>query len=75
MIPRYSMMIRWSEDDPLSLVTFPELTGEDRPQTHGRTYEEAARQGQDALESLIETFVADGQPLPQPSLVRFERVG
>jgi predicted RNase H-like HicB family nuclease len=71
MIP-YSMLIRWSEDDQLFLVTFPELTGFDVPQTHGRTYEEAARQGQEALESLIDGFREWNITLPPPSLIRVE---
>ena len=37
--------------------------------THGATYEEAARQGQEVLESLIEAYQADGQALPEP--IRF----
>ena len=69
MIP-YSMLIQWSNPDQLFLVLFPELMG-DKPQTHGETYEEAARQGQDALESLIDTFREGNIPLPEPALCHF----
>ncbi len=71
MIP-YSMLIRWSEEDRLFLVCFPELTGEDWPQTHGETYEEAARNGREALDGLIDAFRANGRPLPDPSVIRSE---
>jgi len=73
MIP-YSMLIRWSEDDQVFLVSFPELTGANLPQTHGATYDEAARNGQEALEGLIETFHASNRPLPPPSLIRPEDI-
>jgi predicted RNase H-like HicB family nuclease len=35
--------------------------------THGETYEEAVRMGQEVLELLIETYQADGDPLPEPA--------
>ncbi len=70
MTPRYSMLIQWSEPDRAFLVLFPELTG-DTPQTHGLTYEEAAREGQDALETLLDAFPDWGRPLPPPSFCRF----
>src|SRR5262245_4446423 len=60
---RYSMVIQWSDEDQVYVVTLPEFHG---CKTHGATYEEAARRGQETLESLIETFQADGQPLPEP---------
>ena len=46
------------------IVTLPEFGG---CKTHGATYEEAARMGLEALESLIETCQADGEPLPEPA--------
>ena len=66
----YSMLIQWSNADEAFLVTFPEMTGE-TPQTHGDSYEQAARNGQDALEGLIATFQARKIPLPPPSLNRY----
>jgi predicted RNase H-like HicB family nuclease len=47
----YSMNIQWSEEDRVFVVTVPELPG---CITHGRTYEEAVRQGQDAVATWIE---------------------
>jgi antitoxin HicB len=72
--PRYAMHIAWSERDQAYLVTLPEWM----PQlvnriavTHGATYEEAARRGQEVLELLIEEARARGEPLPQPQLVEY----
>jgi len=48
---RYSMTIQWSEEDHVYIVTVPELPG---CKTHGKTYVEAVKQGQDAIESWIE---------------------
>jgi predicted RNase H-like HicB family nuclease len=60
------MVIRWSEDDQVFVVTLPEF-GE-HAQTHGDTYEEAARNGREVLELLVDTFRAEGRPLPSPQL-------
>ena len=68
MTCRYSMIIQWSDEDEVFVVTLPEFGG---CMTHGDSYEEAARQGQDALESLIESYQAEGRPLPAPQLFTF----
>ena len=60
---RYSMIIEWSDEDDAYIVTVPELSG---CRTHGRTYEEAVAQGQDAIESWIDAARADGDPIPPP---------
>ena len=59
----YSMIIQWDEDDKIFVVTVPELPG---CMTHGHTYEEAARQGQDAIESWVMVAREMGRPVPQP---------
>jgi len=59
----YTMVIRWDADDRIYVVTVPELPG---CQSHGSTYEEAARHGQEAIESWIAAALADGESLPQP---------
>jgi predicted RNase H-like HicB family nuclease len=66
MSVRYSMVIQWSEEDQAYVTTLPEFGPYSK--THGTTYEEAARNGQEVLEQLIETFQAEGQPLPEPLL-------
>jgi predicted RNase H-like HicB family nuclease len=60
----YSMVIQWSEEDHTYVVTLPEFGPYSR--THGDTYEEAAKNGREVLESLIETYQAEGQRLPEP---------
>ena len=68
--PRYSMLIQWSEEDQAFLVTLPEWA--DRvlgPVSHGDTYEEAVRNGRDALDALIASARKHGESLPQPRTV------
>ena len=62
----YSMLIEWSEEDRAYVVTVPELPG---CRTHGATYEEAVRQGQDAIDSWITAREESGRPIPQPKLL------
>ncbi len=63
----YSMTIEWSEEDEAYVVSFPEFSG---AHTHGATYLEAVKNGQDVLGLLIESFEQEGKPLPEP--VRFQ---
>lgn len=63
----YSMLIQWDKDDRIYVVTVPELPG---CMTHGRTYEEAVRQGQDAIDSWIEANLARGRPIPEPRILK-----
>lgn len=60
----YSMLIQWSDEDQVYVVTLPEFRG---PKTHGETYEEAARMGEEVLELLIESAMEAGETLPEPS--------
>lgn len=61
---QYSMIIQWSDEDQIYIVTLPEFGP--YAKTHGSTYEEAARMGQEVLEMLIESYEAEGLPLPEP---------
>ena len=61
------MLIQWDKDDRIYVVTVPELPG---CQTHGKTYEEAVRQGRDAIESWIEANLARGRPIPEPRMLK-----
>lgn len=38
------------------------------PVAEGRTYKEAMKRGQNALEHLVEVFSEQGTPLPQPQV-------
>lgn len=60
---RYSMIIEWSDEDAVYIVTVPELSG---CRTHGSTYEEAVAQGQDAIQSWIDAARADNDYIPPP---------
>jgi predicted RNase H-like HicB family nuclease len=66
MKDRYSMVIRWSEEDQVFVVSLPEFG--DFAQTHGDSYEEAAQNGREVLDLLVETFQAEGRALPAPQL-------
>ena len=64
---RYSMVVQWSNEDQLFLVTIPEFS--DRvfmPCTHGSTREEAIHSGEDVIEMYLEAWQADGEAIPEP---------
>lgn len=58
----YEMVIVWSEEDDCFLVHLPDFP-EQTYRTHGNSYEEAARNGQEILQLLLEE---DGLPVPKP---------
>ena len=60
---QYSMLLEWDPEDRIFVVTVPELPG---CRTHGRTYGEAVRQGQAAMESWLEAAEVEGAPIPTP---------
>ena len=62
---KYSMLIRWSDEDETYIVTLPEFGN---ARTHGDTYEKAARQGRDLIESFLIWKAQDNEPLPAPNL-------
>ncbi len=69
MIPdpkHYSMIIQWDDEDKIYVVTVPELPG---CRTHGDTYEEAVKQGQDAIEGWIQVAQELGRRVPPPNKV------
>ncbi len=63
--PHYTMLIQWDPADRIYVVTIPELEG---CASHGATYAEAARQGQDAIETWIATARAYGDAIPAPRM-------
>ena len=66
---RYSILIQWSDEDQAYLVTLPEWA--DRvlgPVTHGDTYEEAIKNGHEALEALIASARNHQEALPDPQV-------
>jgi predicted RNase H-like HicB family nuclease len=64
---RYSMIVQWSDEDNLFLVTIPEFS--DRvamPCTHGQTREEAIRNGEEVIEMYLEAWQTENEPIPEP---------
>ena len=67
---QYSIIVQWSDEDQLFLVTIPEFA--DRvimPCTHGKTREEAILQGEEVIEMYLEAWQAEGQTIPQPKTI------
>ena len=60
---QYQMVIVWSEEDQCYLVHLPDFP-EQTYRTHGQSYEEAAKNGREVLELLLEE---DGLSLPKPT--------
>lgn len=74
MKAQYSLLIQWSPEDRLYLVTIPEFVGQvAMPCTHGETYEEAAKCGQQVIETFLEIWQEDGQAAPEPNLFVLEQ--
>jgi|SRR6266566_7348427 len=63
---QYSMNIQYDPVDRIYVVTVPELPG---CRTPGKTYEEAVRQGRDAIASWIDDAIASGDPIPPPRVM------
>jgi antitoxin HicB len=63
----YSMVIQWSDEDQVFIVSLPEFG--DLCRTHGETYAQAVKSGQEVLEMLIEDYQAEGRPLPEPHVL------
>jgi len=61
----YSMVIQWDTRSNVYVVTVPELPG---CKTHGKTYKEAVKQGQYAIESWIDAAIAWNDPVPPPNV-------
>ncbi len=60
---KYGMIIQWSDEDQAFVVSLPDFPS---AHTHGASYEEAARNGEAALELLIENLQATHVSLPMP---------
>jgi predicted RNase H-like HicB family nuclease len=67
---RYSMILQWSDEDELFLVTIPEFS--DRvvmPCTNGKTREEAINNGEEVIEMYLEAWETEGETIPEPSIL------
>jgi predicted RNase H-like HicB family nuclease len=66
----HSMMLEWSEDDQLFLVTVPEFADQVvMPCTHGKTREAAIHNGEEVIEMYLGAWQAEGIPIPKPKVV------
>jgi predicted RNase H-like HicB family nuclease len=68
---RYSMILQWSDEDELFLVTIPEFS--DRvvmPCTNGKTREEAINNGEEVIEMYLEAWETQGEIIPEPSTLQ-----
>ncbi len=61
---RYPLVIRWSEEDGLFLVSLPDFGG---VTGHGRTAAEAAERGVEMAAEWIDSYRRLGREIPAPS--------
>ena len=68
---RYSMIVQWSDEDQLFLVTIPEFTDlVMMPCTHGKTRAEAISNGEEVIEMYLEAWQAEGELIPEPNTLQ-----
>ena len=67
MKSNYSMLIQWSDEDKIFVVTIPEFVGRVMmPCTHGDSYEDAVQAGQEVIETFLEICTEEGRSIPEP---------
>ncbi len=75
----YSMVIQWSSDDRLFLVTIPEFADDLRsvedhrvmmPCTHGKTREEAIKNGEEVIDLYLDAWQMEGESIPEPRMLQ-----
>lgn len=65
----YSMIIEWSDEDHAFIVSFPEWEADESiVHTHGDTYAEAVKAGEEMLAFLIAARQAHSELLPPPKV-------
>jgi len=62
-MPRYKMIIYWSEDDQAYIAEVPELAG---CMADGSSYQEAVNNAERVIAEWIETAVELGRYIPEP---------
>lgn len=60
---KYEIIIYWSKEDNAFIAEVPELPG---CMAHGKTYEEALQNVQDAITLWIDIAKEFGDPVPEP---------
>jgi antitoxin HicB len=67
----YSLLIQWSDEDQLYLVTLPEFAEiAMQPSTYGQTYEDAVKNAQEAIEGYLAYCEEVGLVAPLPNLLQ-----
>ncbi|MGA7953576.1 MAG: type II toxin-antitoxin system HicB family antitoxin [Gloeobacterales cyanobacterium] len=69
-ISKYQMLIQWSDEDHCYVVSMPDFHELNQPCTDGATYEEAAKKGQELIESLFIWYQEEGKEMPQPKTLQ-----
>lgn len=67
---QYSMVVQWSNENQLFLVTIPEFS--DRvvmPCTHGKTRAEAIKNGEEVIDMYLEAWETEGETIPKPNML------
>ena len=62
---KYTIVIKWSEEDNCFVIFLPEFEDVMQPVTHGETYQEALTNAQEVLELLVESSREENKPLPK----------
>jgi predicted RNase H-like HicB family nuclease len=60
---KYELIIYWSKEDGAYIAEVPELSG---CMAHGKDYQEAVSNAQDAIQLWIDTSNEFGDPVPEP---------
>jgi predicted RNase H-like HicB family nuclease len=63
---RYSLLIQWSNEDRVYIVSVPELPG---CRTHSATHIEAVEMGAEAIATYLAGLRHFGDPVPPPRVV------
>ena len=62
-MPKYEMIIYWSEEDQAFIAEVPELPG---CAADGQTYQEALANAEAVIQEWLETATELGRPIPTP---------
>lgn len=62
-MPKYEVIIYWSEEDQAFIVEVPELSG---CAADGKTYQEALANAEAVIQEWLETAKELGRPIPIP---------
>ena len=63
MMPKYEIIIYWSNEDQVYIAEIPELSG---CMAHGDTSEAALRNAKDAIQLWVDTAKEFGDAIPEP---------